>query len=601
MTTTALIIVACVAMTFRLSVLGEVRWGNISIWSVLRTFLWFAIILLPLAALLDLDRPLMGHGLRHGAIITEILSGHIPPDNTSLAGTALQYYWGAHLLIAAVSGYTGVSLVQSVSVLLALALLVFAGLAYYLATRLVSSRLAIFVGYFIGFGLNLAGPLVFVVRLLTGHADQDHFFQFNWISVVVTMGLHDFMPLTAQYQKFLSFSGMPFAAPLWLLAFIAASPWYRAPLMGRALILGGCVASATLMHPPTGLVILISVPPAILVSGVMTARRKGRGWLPGFFSPPIMTAAAGMLIGLFAALQFIGELSSDSSGIGLEFGLFWANFSWLLGGLMLHLPLIVVAVLRLPVNVKSGYLMTVLGVLIAASQPVMIGEATYKLIWYAAIPAGMLCCQAVMYLRRRHPRWVARKAIFALAALAFVNNAMTGTGFAFGKPTVDLDYEPDGPAVVFENYPVKSRVLRWIRLYTPSDSIVLDKVEHCDSSITSIVSMRRSFLKSPCYYLLDDYVQEVSVRKALVKQMFSPGSDKESAARGVAERMAWPVYVVLAKSDAPDDFSVLREEYTLAPSLYPVMVDSDAAVYRILRKDRPNSLEKIKRPLPNRK
>jgi len=600
-TTTALIIVACVAMTFRFSILSEVRWGDIGVWSVLRTFIWFAIILLPLAALLDLDRPLMGHGLRHGAIIAEILSGHIPPDNINLAGTALHYYWGAHLLIAAVSGYTGVSLVQSVSVLLAFSLLVFAGLAYHLATRLVSSRLAIFAGYFIGFGLNLAGPLIFAIRLLTGYADQDHFFQFNWISVVVTMGLHDFMPLTAQYQKFLSFSGMPFAVPLWLLAFIVASPWYRSSLMSRALILGACLASATFMHPPTGLVILISVPPAILVSGMMTARRKGDGWLPGFFSPLVVTSAIGMLVGLFVVFPYTGELSSDSNGIGLEIGLFWVNFAWLLGGLMLHLPLVAVAVLKLPIDVKSGYLMTVLGMLILASQPVMIGEATYKLIWFAAIPAGMLGVKAIMYLRRRHPRWVARKAIFALAMLAFVNNALTGTGFAFGTPTVDLDYEPDGPAVVFKNYPVKSRVLRWIRMYTPSDSIVLDKTEHCGSSLTSIVSMRRAFLKSPCYYLLDDYAQEVSIRKALVKQIFSPGSDKESAARGVAERMSWPVYVVLAKGDAPDDYSVLKEEYALAPSLYPVMFDSDATVYRILRKGRPKGVEKIKRLLPDRK
>jgi hypothetical protein len=58
-----------------------------------------------------------GHVFHHSSMVTQILSGTVPPENPGLGGTSIGYYWGFHSLIAALTAKANLQQIQIVFIL----------------------------------------------------------------------------------------------------------------------------------------------------------------------------------------------------------------------------------------------------------------------------------------------------------------------------------------------------------------------------------------------------------------------------------------------------------------------------------------------------
>lgn len=230
------------------------------------------LILLPGVAsvLLSTRLQLSNHGAFHIGYINQILLGNSTPENVVLPGFQANIYWLYHALLAVVVTILNVPApIASITI----NFIALAGSFYWINKFLkllgIDKRNPIAIGFyiiFIIFGLNLFGSihtlnyLLHQESILTSLSDLSGW-RGRWIMV-----FNDFR-LSNLFHKFLNFNGFPTGILYYSFALYSSSLLLREKLKSKnILLLMLAISGALFFHTTTGIFMLATITPSILIS-----------------------------------------------------------------------------------------------------------------------------------------------------------------------------------------------------------------------------------------------------------------------------------------------------------------------------------------------
>ncbi len=217
------------------------------------------LILLPGVAsvLLSTRLQLSNHGAFHIGYINQILFGNSLPENVVLPGFEANVYWLYHALLAVVVTILNVPApIASITI----NFIALAGSFYWINKFIkilgIDKRNPIAIGFyiiFIIFGLNLFGSV--------------HILKHLELPGIGRMVFNGDLRLSNLFHKFLNFSGFPIGILYYSFALYSSSLILREKLKSKnILLLMLAISGALFFHTTTGVFMLATITPSILIS-----------------------------------------------------------------------------------------------------------------------------------------------------------------------------------------------------------------------------------------------------------------------------------------------------------------------------------------------
>jgi hypothetical protein len=514
------------------------------------------------------------HGLLHGGIAAQILSGGIPPDDVSLAGEPLGYYWLYHWLLAVLSQLSGVSILVTAPLLDALALAVHVGAAYRLARRSLApgaaslAALAVPCAASLGFGISFGAGWA-----LRGWPEGLLFFPVSIHKLAWYAGDPRLLSIAA---KFLNVSAFPLGLALWALLLDELAPdGERRP---EPAVVFAALSGLVLFHAATALVAFPALAAAWIARGPLALRRPRRllaehGGMAALFLAALAVTAP-YLATTVGASRAVGGL------LALRPGELLYNARGVLTQATPLLPILAAGALRLPADRTLRFFW------IAAALPLALGlglslqdHNQYKGVLVASLPAGACLCRLLgPGLRVRRP---GSRALFAATCLlAGASYAATAVGYLESAFRLRRDVAGDGRYLGLPTDPALHQALRWLREHTPREAVVVAPPVHFNRSPVAAVSGRAAFVQTGTIGARAG--PEHAPRLALVERLFAPHEPAAPLLGRLAAALDRPLYLLVARSQLPDAYPALVARFDALPDrLDPGFRSADVVVYAV--------------------
>lgn len=406
------------------------------------------------------------HGFFHSAYVTQILQGHIPPENVTLPGYPADDYWPYHAILAVLwlGTHWPVPFLSAV-----LNLLILASCFYVIRQILLglfkpfieSNRILISVGpLFVLF----CGNILYAPAGLASEAFHRPFWGGD-------------LRLISLSEKFLNFNAFPIGVLLFLslldltLRFLEDEKTARSFLLeGALLTLGGLAVHAT-----SGIFMALVVPAAL----ALTWARTGKGRLPvlHWWDACLLTAFLPFAVEIMRFLITAARELEGKTHVGFNLFDLFSVFLVFAALVPFFLKEALAAWKYLDEKIIFLSSVTCFGYLFALTIKLPDGNE-YKFIFLATITAGFVAMAS--FLRPRPSFCWKKRLIFGIVAMVFLNLLALGAAqyerkwfrdgvftYRGGEVDAKMDLATSDSDVRFCD------VYRWARESTPTDTILV--------------------------------------------------------------------------------------------------------------------------------
>jgi hypothetical protein len=516
------------------------------------------------------------HGYLHGGIAAQILSGGIPPDDVSVAGEPLGYYWLYHWLLAVLGELSGLSILVTAPLLDLLAAAVHVGFAY----RLVRRFLAPAAASLAALAAPCAASLFFGAAFAAGWAVRGwpEGFVFWPVSIHKLAWLGGDPRLLTVLAKFLNVSAFPLGLALWALLLDELAPdGGRRP--SPALVLAA-LSGLVLFHAATALAVFPALALARLAQGPLAPSPRRILVEHGALAATFVAALA--LTAPYLAAT-VGASRAAGTLLSLRPGELLYNARGILAQATPLLAILPAGLLRARRDPALRFLW------VAAALPLALGlvlslqdRNQYKCVLVASLPAGALLCGLLGPGLRERCR--AARALFAATlCLAAASYAATALGYLESAFRWRRDVAGDGPYLALPADPAQEAALRWLRERTSPEAVAVTPPVHFNRSPVAAVSGRAGFVQTGRIGARAG--PELAPRLALAQRLFDPREPAAPLLGRLAAALERPLYLLVARSQLPDEYPALVERFdALSDALEPVFRRPDAVVYAVRRR-----------------
>lgn len=512
------------------------------------------------------------HGLVHAGFAAQIASGVLPPENPAMAGEALHYYWLYHWLLAVLHELGGFSILVNAPLTNGVALAVYVAAGHQLLRRFLDPVPAALGALAVGFAMNLLLPVLVLARAAAGDLPPSWFyFPFDLLG----FGLIGGDPrLVTLFAKFLNLSGFALGLALWAALLVELLPQQDSrarPLLVFALLCGTLLfhsAAAMAAYAGLGLACLsVSVP-------------RFRGTPPLQLLRANLPTAAVFLLALAATSPYLvatlyapGSLAGPAASWPAALRYNAAGVAFSATPIALAVPL---ALWRLRDDPSSRFLAVASGVPLALGLLLNVPDGNqYKLVQLASLPGGVLLFRLLSSSSRR----TARLGFAVAVTLALLSHAVTAAAYLRSGMSHRSTFAGDGAYLTLAGEPEVDAALRWLRVNTPADAVVVARPQKRGRSPIAAVSGRGDFVLEALPHFQGPGYGE---RLQLARTLFSVEAPAGPSLRRISELLDRPLYVLLLRSGDPDPFEALREKFERAPeALEELYRSGEASVYHV--------------------
>ncbi|MCZ6702983.1 MAG: hypothetical protein O6940_08085 [Ignavibacteria bacterium] len=468
------------------------------------------LILLPGVAsvLLSTRLQLSNHGAFHIGYINQILLGNSTPENVVLPGFEANVYWLYHALLAVVVTILNVPApIASITI----NFIALAGSFYWINKFLkllgIDKRNPIAIGFyiiFIIFGLNLFGSVHTLNNLLHQESILTSLSELSGPVRIVFNADHR---LSNLFHKFLNFNGFPTGILYYSFALYSSSLLLREKLKSKnILLLMLAISGALFFHTTTGIFMLATITPSILISLIYCNKENLKAQIQHVKVFDLILIFLIALILFIPALHYVMEAARAFSAKADLGGPYIYNLKSVLSSIYPLIPFSILAVF-LGIRKKSvltfflsilclfGYILSIIVNLPGGNQ--------YKFIYLSTIPLCILNIIGLDYVLNKLEGklrlggkivFSAGLILLSLNILLVANSHLRSNWFS------DNSYYYEGKLILLKPGSKYKEIYEWIREYSPTNSVVIQPLQSKDNSNVYTIAQRLPYVAEGVFY-----------------------------------------------------------------------------------------------------
>lgn len=482
------------------------------------------------------------HGLMHAGVAAQLSLGIIPPDDVTLAGGTLGYYWLYHWLLAVYTQFTGFSILLTSAALNVVSIGVYVGASYYIVRRFAGPLASCFGSLTVGFLGSLFFPVVFLLRVAQeGPIAGDQFWPQRIFKLALIDGDARLLSLTS---KFFNMSGFPIGLAIFAMLLGELLPGGRRKPSASLVLVGLC--GLIMFHTSTALAAYAALSLAFFSTSVNFRVATLRS---------TFAANARMACVFVAGLVLTGPyLLVVSSASGASQGMFLIDREELTLGLesvaYLTTPLVPVLLFGAVLcwrSLETRYLFVAGSVLLAMGILFPLpGANQYKFTFLSFLPLG-----ALLFGLFRGPRagqWALGRGLTlgVSCILALLAHGVTTYGYLAATSRGRTTFAGDGAFLSVQDDQDLNGALQWLRLEAPLNAVVVCAPMTYNESPTAAVSGRANYVLKGSLHAGTGGIHDH--RMSLVNQLFHGRGDVSGVCRAMLDSISRPIYVLVTSS-----------------------------------------------------
>ena len=462
------------------------------------------LILLPgvAAVLLSTRLQLSNHGAFHIGYINQILLGNSLPENVVLPGFEANVYWLYHALLAVVVTILNVPApIASITI----NFIALAGSFYWINKFIkilgIDKRNPIAIGFyiiFIIFGLNLFGSVHILKHLLH---QESILTSLSEPSGIGRMVFNADLRLSNLFHKFLDFNGFTIGILYYLFALYSSSLILREKLKSKnILLLMLAISGALFFHTTTGVFMLATITPSILISLIYWNKENLKVQIQNVKALDFILVFLIAIILLIPALYYVME-GARALTVNAGFGKSYLyNLKSVLSSTY---PLIPFSILAVFLGIRKKSVLTFflsilcLFVYILSIIADLPDNNQYKFIYLSTIPLCILNIIGLDYVLNKleGKLRLGGKIMFSAGLILLsLNILLVANAYFRSKWFSNNSYYYEGKLILLKPGSKYKEIYEWIREYSPTDSVVIQPLQSKNDSNVYTIAQRLPYV-----------------------------------------------------------------------------------------------------------
>jgi hypothetical protein len=476
------------------------------------------------------------HGFHHFSIITQVINGIFPPENPGMGGAVLNYLWGYHAFIAALSSPTGINPLRIISILNIVSLFFIFAIAYQFARSLGFKEGYCYLVSLAVIGLMRSDVFLFFLKglikgtipatnMTLGLSNPLEIIQ-NWIIQEGAPWVdRRLMPLNKFYNANSMPTGIVFCMSYFLVLMLNLIKANKNDSLGM-FMMGFIIAGSCVLYPPLAIVPLIHLP--VWAGFMCISNREG---LKAIIKQMVKLIAP-YIVAIVAVLPYLLSItgSSEEPIIRIDF---WDQSIRNFFSFWLPLPVIIAGIIFSLKQYKKQVLYFLLISTLVISALTFFTRVqhwnsvkfTFILSLFFAFFFITGISRLISILNRNIYKGIITGGIVMFLLLSPL---VTETSYLISPWFKDETYAFDGRHIIFKRDAKRNEAFTWIRNNTSLDSLIMlsytgtlnpDKIARNDTYEPAALTERSLFVIDDYYTVTHpEYKKRFKMRKKLLTE-----------------------------------------------------------------------------------
>ncbi len=521
------------------------------------------LVVLATVVLLPPGARLSYHGLMHAGVAAQIGVGVIPPDDVTLAGAPLGYYWLYHWLLAVHTQLSGFSILITSAVLNVVSIAIYVGATYTLLRRVAGPLASSFGSLTAGFLGSIFLPLLFLTHWMsTGLPQGAPFWPRKVFKEVLLGGDPRLVSLTS---KFLNMSGFPIGLAICALLLTEMAPGGRRRPRASVILIG--LSSLILFHTSTALAAYVAFSLAHFSTSVESFRHTNPRQLLRANLPMASVFVAGLVI----TSPYLLQVASASGSTGGMFSIgpdeLFENLESIFLLATPLLPVLLIGAYRSWKDATTRFFfvagVVLLGMGLLLPLP---GANEYKFTYLSFLPIGVLLFCILRPGEGTGRRWMRAGVLGLACGLAILTHAVTAHAYMITKFRTRGEYAGDGVFLALAEDRDLDGAMHWLRANSPLDAVVVYPPVTFNESFIAATSGRAAYVLKGSLH--SGTGGEHRRRMKLVRQLYDARAGLERTARDIVETLDRQLYVLVTREMPMDTYERVVLRFQGAPEIF---------------------------------